>query len=241
MAAGRFLGMQLASGVGRGHITTYYFAAAMSICLLSFINLIQPFLLTNFLGIPVEEHGLVTGGLTFWEETVGLVCIALAGVLSDKFGRRLVFVLGFAIVGVGFGLFPLAQNLRDLLAYRVVFSVESVFVLGMLSAVIADYVLNHNRGKANGLVGAMIAVFILKQIPGWLMAQGMAVREAGQITYWMAAGLALITAVLLWLGLQRQDKAHGEDTIGLAVWAVRVYAHVTLAPEETTLTASDTD
>lgn len=221
MAAGRFLGMQLASGVGQGHITTYYFAAAMSICLLSFINLIQPFLLTNFLGIPVEQHGLVTGGLTFWEETVGLVCIALAGVLSDKFGRRLVFVLGFAIVGLGFVLFPLAQDLRELLAYRVVFSVGSVFVIGMLSAVIADYVLNRDRGKANGLVGvmngvgAMVAVFILVQIPGWLMAQGMAVREAGQITYWIAAGLALITAVLLWLGLQRQDKAHGEDSLHL--------------------------
>lgn len=221
MAAGRFLGMQLAAGVGRSHISTYYFAAAMSICLLSFINLIQPFLLTNFLGIPVEQHGLVTGGLTFWEETVGLVCIALAGLLSDRYGRRLVFTLGFIVVGVGFALFPWAQDLRQLLAFRVLFSVGSVFVIGMLSSVIADYVLNRDRGKANGLVGvmngvgAMIAVFGLVQIPGLLMDNGFTVQEAGRITYFIAAGLAALTGVVMWFGLQRHARAGHEDTLHL--------------------------
>lgn len=219
MTVNRFLGLRLAAGVGRGNVATYYFAAAMSICLLSFINLIQPFLLTNFLGIPVEEHGLVTGGLTFWEESVGLVCIALAGVFSDRFGRRIVFAVGFLILGIGFALFPQAQDLRVLLAFRVLFSVGSVFVIGMLSSVVADYVLNSDRGKANGLVGvmngvgAMIAVFGLVQIPGVLLNNGFGVREAGQITYYVAAGLAVFTALTMWAGLMKHESRHSEDVL----------------------------
>lgn len=219
MAANKFLGLRLVAGVGRGNVATYYFAAAMSICLLSFINLIQPFLLTNFLGIPVEEHGLVTGGLTFWEESVGLVCIALAGVFSDRFGRRIVFAVGFLILGIGFALFPQAQDLRVLLAFRVLFSVGSVFVIGMLSSVVADYVLNSDRGKANGLVGvmngvgAMIAVFGLVQIPGVLLSNGFSVREAGQITYYVAAGLAVLTALVMWAGLMKHESRHSEDML----------------------------
>jgi MFS family permease len=219
MAANKFLGLRLAASVGRGNVATYYFAAAMSICLLSFINLIQPFLLTNFLGIPVAEHGLVTGGLTFWEESVGLVCIAMAGVFSDRFGRRIVFVVGFVILGLGFALFPQAQNLPMLLAFRVLFSVGSVFVIGMLSSVVADYVLNSDRGKANGLVGvmngvgAMIAVFGLVQIPAVLLNNGFGVREAGQITYYVAGGLAVLTALIMWAGLMKHEPRHNEDVL----------------------------
>lgn len=215
----RFLGLRLAEGVGRGHVTAYYFAAAMSICLLSFVNLIQPFLLTNFLGLPVDSHGLITGGLTFWEETVGLVFILVAGVLSDRFGRRVVFAVGFLILGVGFALFPQASDLRMLLAFRVLFSVGSVFVIGMLSSVVADYVVNSDRGKANGLVGvmngvgAMIAVFGLVQIPAFLLNAGLPVRAAGQATYLIAAGLAGLSAVVLWLGLRRHEPRHGEDVL----------------------------
>jgi len=212
----KFWGLRLASGVSRGNAATYYFAAAMSICLLSFINLIQPFLLTNFLGIPVERHGLVTGGLTFWEETVGLFCIALAGILSDRIGRRSVFAIGFLIVGVGFLFFPFAQNLTQLLAFRILFSVGSVFVIGMLSSVVADYVVNADRGKANGLVGvmngvgAMVAVFGLVRLPTLLLNNGLDVRQAGQITYFVAAGLAAFTALIMWVGLHRKDKALDE-------------------------------
>lgn len=213
----KFWGLRLTSGISHGNAATYYFAAAMSICLLSFINLIQPFLLTNFLGISVEQHGVVTGGLTFWEESVGLFCIALAGILSDRIGRRSVFAVGFLIVGVGFTLFPFAQNLAQLLAFRVLFSIGSVFVIGMLSSVVADYVMNSDRGKANGLVGvmhgvgAMIAVFGLVRLPTILLNNGFEVRQAGQITYFVAAGLAAFTALIMWVGLLKKEKAHGEE------------------------------
>jgi MFS family permease len=143
----------------------------------------------------------------------------VAGVLSDRFGRRIVFAAGFLILGLGFMLFPQAQDLRMLLSFRVVFSVGSVFVIGMLSSVVADYVLNSDRGKANGLVGvmngvgAMIAVFGLVQIPGVLLDNGYSVREAGQFTYYAAAVLAAFTAIVMWLGLMKHESRHSEDVL----------------------------
>lgn len=216
----RFIGLRMTDGIRRLNLGAYFLACALTICLLSFVNQIQPFLLTNFLGIPVAEQGVVTGGLTFWEELVGLFAVALGGVLSDKLGRRPVFALGFLILGLGFFLFPFAGSLRMLLGFKVLFSVGSVLTVGMMSAVVADYVINRDRGKANGYggimngMGAIFAVFVLVQIPGWLIEGGMGVREAGRITYWIAAGLAGLSALVMWLGLKagRHDESLDEPS-----------------------------
>lgn len=50
------------------------------------------------------------GDLAFYSEIVILVTTHLWGTVSDKYGRRIVYVHGFAFIGVGFALYPLARS-----------------------------------------------------------------------------------------------------------------------------------
>lgn len=57
--------VELHPGVSRLNMSTFYFSAFISICLLSFVNLIQPYLLTEILKVPLSEQGSVTGAILF--------------------------------------------------------------------------------------------------------------------------------------------------------------------------------
>ena len=176
--------------------------------MLSFVNVLQPYLLTELLNVPLAEQGSVTGTVLFWHEIVIIFAIGLAGSLSDKVGRRLIFTASFVIVGIGYALMAQAGSVWQLVFFRMFFAVGAAGATSMLSTVIADYVVNRDRGKANGIqgvmngLGAMTAVFLLLRLPNWFTQRGMDPVQAGQATYYVAAGLAVLVALLLWLGLK---------------------------------------
>lgn len=200
--------VELHRGVSRLNMSAFYFSAFITICLLSFVNLVQPYLLTEVLKVPLAEQGNVTGTVLFWHEFVIIFIIGLAGSLSDKVGRRLIFACSFLIVGVGYVLMIQSGAVWQLVLFRMFFAVGAAGATSMLSTVLADYAVDRDRGKANGIqgvmngLGAMTAVFILLKMPGWFKQGGMDVVAAGQATYYVAAGLSILAAVLLWLGLK---------------------------------------
>lgn len=209
-----FGGVALYNGVTRKNLITFYFSAFATICLLSFVNVVQPYLLTEILHVPLAEQGSVTGTVLFWHEVVIIFAIGLAGSLSDKVGRRLIFAGSFLIVSVGYFLMAQSGSVWQLVFFRMIFAVGAAGATSMLSVVIADYVVDRDRGKANGIqgvmngLGAMTAVFLLLRLPNWFTQNGMNPVEAGQATYYVAAGLAVLVALLLWLGLQGRGIRH---------------------------------
>lgn len=96
----------------------------------------------------------------------------------------------------------------QLIMFRMLFAAGAAGATSMLSTVLADYVKDRDRGKANGVqgvmngIGAMTAVFVLLNMPEWFKQSGMDSVAAGFATYYAAAGLSAIAALLLWLGLK---------------------------------------
>ncbi|HEY8570425.1 MFS transporter [Microbulbifer sp.] len=221
----RFLGLSLAENVTAPNVLTFYFACLTAIMFASFIPQSQPFLLTEFLNIPQERHGMVSGLLNFWAEIAIIIAVAIFGPLSDRFGRRPVTGFGFLVMSAGIALYPHASTVGELLIIRLVYAVGLAAVTTTIVALVADYVQDDSRGRATGLqgvmngVGAMICVFLLLQLPAILQRGGASAHEAGIQTYSIVAAISFITGILMLTGLKAGSRApseHSESLLSIA-------------------------
>ncbi|MBB5210145.1 MFS transporter [Microbulbifer hydrolyticus] len=220
----RLAGLRLAENVTGANILTFYFACLAAIMFASFIPQSQPFLLTEFLGIPQERHGMVSGLLNFWAEIAIIIAVAVFGPLSDRFGRRPVTGFGFLLISAGVALYPHARDISQLLVFRLVYAVGIAAVTTTIVALVADYVRDESRGRATGLqgvmngVGAMVCVFLLLQLPAILQRGGATAHEAGIQTYSLVAAIAFITGILMLVGLKpgsRVPSEHSESLLSI--------------------------
>ena len=217
VAEKKFGPVRLVQGVTVANMFTYYFATVASLLLFTFLPQFQPFLLTEMVGVPETQQGVLSGNLTFFGEIVILVTIGGWGTVSDKIGRKLVFAAGFLLMSAALYLYPSARIVTMLFVFRGFFALGSSAVTTMISTVIADYAMDKDRGKASGLqgvgngIGALLTVFVILQLPKRFMGEGMSALEAGQRTYWILAGVAFISAIILIIGLQNRTKIQKEQ------------------------------
>ncbi len=203
-----FLGpIRLAPGVRRRHVISYLFAAFVSIGLFTYLATLTPYVLEVNLRVPAGEQGSVNGSLQFWQEILMLGFIGFWGAMSDRVGRRPVYVIGFAAAALAYTLYPTATTVAELTAYRLVFGVALAALTAMLSAVAADYAHEDSRGKLTGFsyllngLGAVLFYTVLTRLPTWFAADGATPVQAGQYAYWSAAALAGVAAIVM-LGLR---------------------------------------
>ena len=212
----RFLGMKLAGSTRPFNMVTYYWAALTGILLQTFVPQMQPYLLTEFLGIPEGEQGVISGNLSFWGEVVIIAMVGVWGTLSDRIGRRPVMVMGYLIMSAGVFAYPQAETYETLLLVRLAFATGVAAYSVMLVTLIADYVGDDSRGRASGLmgffsgVGALITVMLVLRLPKMFQDAGQTPIEAGFATYWIIGGLTLVTGIVMWFGLRGQ-VVHQEE------------------------------
>jgi MFS family permease len=96
-----------------------------------------------------------------------------------------------------------------LAAYRVIFAFGIGAATGMLATVISDYGVEQDRGKLtamcgflNGL-GIVIATTLLGKLPAVFVRGGATEIDAGRDAMAVAAGVAAVSAAVLWFTLKR--------------------------------------
>ena len=102
--------IKMLKGVSPINVITLFFASFFGIAVMSYMNSGQPLIFGAILGVEESDFGRLAGKLTFYHEIVVLICIAPIGALSDRIGRRPLYMAAFLLIGIGHFLYPLAEK-----------------------------------------------------------------------------------------------------------------------------------
>ncbi len=215
--------VDLAPGISRLNASAFMFASFITIGFMIFINIGNTYVLNENLGIAKEEQGAVTGLLLVVNEIILLVFMPLAGILSDRIGRRTVMVGGMLIMALGYVFYPLATTTEELVIYRCIFAVGVAGAIGMLGTITQDYPQESSRGKMLGISGVLIVLGTLfvadvfRRLPSILQDRGYDGVTAGVYTFWLAAACVTLSCIILRLGLKGGTPAAKADRPPLMV------------------------
>jgi len=203
--AKRLLGIELSPGITGTHLRAYLYAVLIASAYAGALATLQPGVL-QIMGVPFQEQGNLTGNLAAMQEILFIVLLGLIGAVSDRVGRKSVYVFGLFTTSLGFALYPHASSIAELVVYRVIVAVGSAAMLGMMVTVIADYSTNRTRGKANGVQGfiATLGAFIppfLAALPAQFVSKGYDEVAAQQLTFAVAAALGVSAGIVALAGL----------------------------------------
>lgn len=205
MGRRRILGIELSPGITTGNLWAYFYAVLIASAYAGALATLQPGVL-QVMGIPFAEQGNLTGNLAAMQEILFIVLLGLVGAISDRVGRKSVYVFGLLTTAIGFALYPTAGSIAELVVYRVIVAIGSAAMLGMMVTVIADYSTNKTRGKANGVQGfiATLGAFVppfLSALPAYFVGKGYTELAAQQATFAVAGALGLSAAAVALFGL----------------------------------------
>ena len=205
MGTGRILGIELSRGISPVNLWAYFYAVLISSAYAGALATLQPGVL-QVMGIPFQDQGNLTGSLAAMQEVLFILLLGVIGAVSDKVGRKTVYIFGLFTTSLGFALYPHAGSIAELVVYRIIVAVGSAAMLGMMVTVIADYSTNKTRGKANGVQGfiATIGAFVppaLSALPAQFVARGYTEAAAQQATFAIAAAMGVSAVIVALLGL----------------------------------------
>ncbi len=198
----------LAPGVSRLNFWAYLHAAFACIAVMAGMNFLQSYVLTEHLQLPRDVQGAVSGDLVFWTEIVAIILIGPFGALCDRIGRKPVIVAGILAAGVGYGLYPLATSVPELVAFRMLYAVGAAALGAVLAIIGNDYPAEASRGRMIGVAGFMNGLGVIfmsalvARIPAWLTPQGIEPITAGRMMFWSVALLCLVSALVFARGLR---------------------------------------
>jgi MFS family permease len=196
-------------GITYLNVVTCLFAVGAALAMMTFMNFVQPYVLTEILDIPREQQGKLTGSLASLQEVVVICLMGFIGALSDKVGRRWIFAIGFIVLGLGYFLYPLATDVTQLFIYRILFAVGTAMIPVMMSACIQDYSQEYSRGKWVGLTsvfngaGVIIMATVLAKLPQYLQAAGFDNKQAGIYAFWAVGAMSITIGFIVLAGLAR--------------------------------------
>lgn len=166
--------------------------------------------------IPSENLGwLITSYAVF----LSLFALII-GPISDKYGRRMVLLLGCGSMAVALWLHGVADSFVSLLVLRAAAGAAGGMLSGAAVSYVGDYFPYERRGWANGWVMSGIAVGQIIGIPlGILLADNFGFKSA----FLMFAITMTITTVIVWLYVPQPEveRNTGKLSVGSAIAGYR--------------------
>ncbi|WP_036483481.1 MFS transporter [Myxosarcina sp. GI1] len=93
--------------------------------------------------------------------TIVLTSFVLSGArLGDIFGRKRLYLVGLAVFTIGSLLCGLSQSIEWLIFFRVFQGLGAVFISGLGTAIVTEVFPDSERGRALGILGAIVATGI---------------------------------------------------------------------------------
>jgi MFS transporter, DHA1 family, multidrug resistance protein len=168
------------------------------------IGLVIPVMptLMNELGIT----GTVIGYLTATFAIAQLILSPFAGKAADKFGRKIMIVIGLFLFGFSEFLFGLGRGIEVLFVSRILGGISAAFIMPAVTAFIADITTKETRPKALGYMSAAISTgFIIGPGIGGFLAD-----FGTRVPFFFAGGLGTIAAILSILLLTEPQPSEEE-------------------------------
>jgi len=170
-ASRRFVGIEIPADLKWSNFFNMYLATFFIACLLIVPAVLQPALLKEVINIPEEQAGSINAGLQNMHYVATLFFIVLVGILSDKVGRRILAIIGFAACGVFYILFGYTKEISLALSItsvggqvfityiiRFIIGISLIICYPQFITLVADYTYEHDRGKGMALNGIMMGL-----------------------------------------------------------------------------------
>ncbi|MFD3260467.1 multidrug efflux MFS transporter NorA [Paenibacillus lentus] len=170
------------------------------------IGLVIPVLPTimNELNISGKVVGYMVAAFAITQ----LIISPFAGRWVDKYGRKVMIVLGLLVFGFSEFLFGFGKTVEVLFISRMLGGVSAAFIMPAVTAFIADITTNDTRPKALGYMSAAISTgFIIGPGFGGLLA------EIGtRLPFYSAGFLGVLAAILSFVLLKEPERAKEEES-----------------------------
>ena len=153
----------------------------------------------------MEELGLtgtVIGYLTATFAIAQLIASPFTGKAADKFGRKIIIVIGLFIFGISEFLFGVGSETWVLFLSRVLGGISAAFIMPGVTAYIADITTIETRPKALGYMSAAISTgFIIGPGIGGFLAD-----FGTRIPFYFAGALGVIAGILSIILLSEPER-----------------------------------
>lgn len=172
------------------------------------IGLIIPVLPTIMNELNIS--GTVVGYLTAAFAITQLIVSPIAGRWADKYGRKIMIVLGLGTFALSELLFGLGKTVEVLFISRILGGVSGAFIMPAVTAYIADITTQGTRPKALGYMSAAISTgFIIGPGVGGFLA------EIGtRVPFFSAAVLGALATILSIIFLKEPERAEQPEMAG---------------------------
>jgi EmrB/QacA subfamily drug resistance transporter len=149
------------------------------------------------------------------------VTVPIYGKLGDIHGRRRMFIVAISIFLLGSLLCALAQNVGQLVGARVVQGLGAGGLLPLAQTAIADLFSPRERGRYQGLIGAMWAI---AAIAGPLLGGTLTDAASWRWIFWLNLPLGIIALVVVMktMPAHHQRREHTVDVAGAITLSIAV-------------------
>jgi MFS family permease len=179
--------------------------------------------IVRMLGLFMVLPVLILSGADYTQSNVFLLGVALGiygltqaclqipfGILSDRFGRKRLIIIGLIIFALGSVLAATADSIQGLIVGRALQGAGAI--AGVIMAMVGDMTSNETRTKAMATIGASIGVaFALSLVVGPLLTAAGGVRWI----FWLTLGLSVIAiAIVIWI-VPPENKSSSHRLVSL--------------------------